>query len=624
MNLTGEPSPVSHISALDILALLGGAVICVTLFQRLGLGSVLGYLAAGLVIGPWGFGMFTEGEDLLHFAELGVVFLLFLIGIELKPARLWLMRKDVFGLGTMQMMVTGLVLGGIAWLFGLAVSPAIIVGFGLALSSTAIGLQMLADRGEFSRRHGRAAFGILLFQDLAVVPLLVLVSLLSVGTEASDWRDTAMNVGLALGATALVIVGGHYLLSHLYRAVAGARNHEVFAALSLLIVLGVAFLMEAVGLSMAMGAFLAGLLMAESEFRHQVMADIEPFRGFLLGLFFMAVGMSIDIGAAMENGLLVAGLVAGLLALKALLLFGLGWLLGVGRDNSIRVAVLLCQGGEFGFVLFTLAAQTNLIDLKTTQLLILVISLTMALTPLMARLLPFLLPQKPEQALSALGPSPAESHQPAGGSHVIIAGYGRVGQTIVRMLESADIPYRALDLHAQRVAQARRTGQDVYYGDASRAEVLRAAGLDESRAVIITLDQTEAAERAAAAVRRLHPQIPIFARARDPAHVADLIRHGVNGSVAEALESSLQLGAMFLRDAQQHSAEEIQTLVETLRDECTATGMSVPPLSGAVGEIGGGSSVASQDKTASGGSFRPSYPPPQQQPQVPRPTVGVA
>jgi len=625
MNLTGEPPPVSHISALDILALLGGAVICVTLFQRLGLGSVLGYLAAGLIIGPWGIGMFTEGEDLLHFAELGVVFLLFLIGIELKPARLWLMRKDVFGLGTVQMMVTGLVLGGIAWLLGLAVSAAIIVGFGLALSSTAIGLQMLADRGEFSRRHGRAAFGILLFQDLAVVPLLVLVSLLSAGTDTSDWRDTAMNVGLALGAIALVIVGGHYLLSHLYRAVAGARNHEVFAALSLLIVLGVAFLMEAVGLSMAMGAFLAGLLMAESEFRHQVMADIEPFRGFLLGLFFMAVGMSIDIGAAMENGLLVAGLVTGLLALKGLLLFGLGWLLGVGRDNSIRVAILLCQGGEFGFVLFTLAAQTRLIDLKTTQLLILVISLTMALTPLMARLLPFLLPRKPEQALSALGPNPAES-QPAGGSHVIIAGYGRVGQTIVRMLESADIPYRALDLHAQRVAQARRTGQHVYYGDASRAEVLRATGLDESRAVIITLDQAEAAERAAAAVRRLHPQIPIFARARDPGHVADLIRHGVNGSVAEALESSLQLGAMFLRDTRQHSAEEIQTLVETLRDECAATGKSVPPPPGAIGEIGGGSSMAVQDnKTASGGgSFRPSYPPPQQQPQAPRPNVGTA
>ncbi|MBB4312449.1 monovalent cation:proton antiporter-2 (CPA2) family protein [Roseospira marina] len=561
---------------LNILALLAGGVIGVTLFQRLGLGSVLGYLVAGLVIGPWGLGMFTEGEDLLHFAELGVVFLLFLIGIELKPARLWLMRKDVFGLGSAQLGLTGLALAGLAWLFGLAPGAAVIVGFGLALSSTAIGLQLLADRGEFGRRHGRAAFGILLFQDLAVVPLLVLVSLLAPGKGSETWQESMGHVALALGAIAAVIAAGHLLLGTLYRAVAGAHNQEVFAALSVLIVLGVASLMETVGLSMAMGAFLAGLMMADSEFRHQIMADIEPFRGFLLGLFFMAVGMSIDVGAAVDNGLLVAGLVAGLLVLKGLILFGLGWGLNVGRDNGMRLAVLLCQGGEFGFVLFTLATQTALIDTKTSQLLILVISLTMALTPVMVKLLPFLLPRTPERALAALGPR-ANDAAPGTGGHVIIAGYGRVGQTIVRMLEAAGVSYRALDLHAQRVAQAREAGQDVFYGDASRAEVLRAAGLDGSRAVIITLDQPEAAERATAAVRRLHPEIPVFARARDPSHVAELVRHGVTGSVAEALESSLQLGAMFLRDTGDHAPDAVQSLVESLRDECTATGRSIPP-----------------------------------------------
>nr|WP_281392832.1 monovalent cation:proton antiporter-2 (CPA2) family protein [Roseospira goensis] len=555
---------------------MGAAVICVTLMQRLGLGSVLGYLVAGLVIGPWGVGVFTEGEDLLHFAELGVVFLLFLIGIELKPARLWLMRKDVFGLGSAQVGATGLVLAALAWLVGLPPGAAIVVGFGLALSSTAIGLQILADRGEFGRRHGRAAFGILLLQDLAVVPLLALVSLLSAGPVAGGWPEMMGQIILALGAVAAVIGGGRYLLRHLYRIVADARNHEVFAALSLLIVLGVAFLMEEVGLSMAMGAFLAGLVMAESEFRHQVMADIEPFRGFLLGLFFMAVGMSIDVGAALAEAPLVLGLVFGLLTLKGLILFGLSRAFGLGRDDAVRAAVLLCQGGEFGFVLFTLALQTTLLDRETAHLLILVISLTMALTPLMVKLLPLLLPRRPDRAMRALAPRPVEP-QPSTGGHVIIAGYGRVGQVIVRMLEAVGIAYRALDLHAQRVEQARRQGQDVYYGDASRAEVLRAAGLDEARAVIITLDQPEAAERATAAVRRLRPDMPVFARARDPGHAADLTHHGVTGAVAEALESSLQLGAMFLRDTREHRAEDVQHLVELLRDDCAASGAQVPP-----------------------------------------------
>ena len=566
---------MSQISALDILALLAGAVLFVTLFQRLGLGSVLGYLVAGLVIGPWGLGMFTDGEDLLHFAELGVVFLLFLIGIELKPARLWLMRKDVFGLGSLQVGVTGVILAGLAWLAGLPVAASVVVGFGLALSSTAIGLQILADRGEFGRRHGRAAFGILLLQDLAVVPLLALVALLSAEPGEGGWRDVVVNIAVALGAIVAVIVGGRVLLRHLYRAVADARNHEVFAALSLLIVLGVSFLMDAVGLSMAMGAFLAGLLLAESEFRHQVMADIEPFRGFLLGLFFMAIGMSIDVGAAMADGLLVVGLVVGLLMLKGLLLFGLALVMGVARNDSIRVAVLLCQGGEFGFVLFTLAGKGGLLDLETTQLLILVISLTMALTPLMVKVLPLLLPKRPDPGTRAMSPS-AETGRPAGG-HVIIAGYGRVGQTIVRMLEATGTPYRALDLHAQRVKQARHQGQDVYYGDASRSEVLRAAGLDEARAVIVTLDQPEAAERATDAVRRLRPDLPVFARARDSGHAASLASHGATGSVAEALESSLQLGAMYLRDSGRHRVDDVQHLIQTLRDECTATGVNVPP-----------------------------------------------
>lgn len=566
-----------HVTVIDILALLACAIVFVTLFQHLGLGSVLGYLTAGLLIGPWGVGFIAEGEELLHFAELGVVFLLFLIGIELRPARLWMLRRDVFGLGTAQVVLTGLVLGSIAWAWGLPFGAAVIVGFGLALSSTAIVLQILSDRNELGTRHGRSAFAILLLQDLAVVPLLALVSLLSANPMAGGWETVAIDVGLAVGAIVGVILGGRYLLRGLFRAVAGAQNHEVFAALSLLIVLGVAYLMQAVGLSMAMGAFMAGLLLAESEFRHQVRADIEPFRGFLLGLFFMAVGMSMDFGAAVAAGPMVALLVPGLLLIKAGLLYGLTRRFGLGRDDAIRAAVLLCQGGEFGFVLFTLAASTGLLERDVAQVLILVVSLTMALTPVMVKLSPMLIPRRPDRAMRALAPhGGATSGRGGPDGPVIIAGYGRVGQTVARLMEAARIPYHALDLHADRVARARRDGQHVYYGDASRGDVLRGAGLDDARAVVITLDQPDHAERAAAAIRGIRPTVPVFARARDPVHAAELSRHGVTASVAEALESSLQLGALLLRHTGQ-PRPDIDRLLANLRAECVACGSPVPP-----------------------------------------------
>nr|WP_246423183.1 monovalent cation:proton antiporter-2 (CPA2) family protein [Roseospira visakhapatnamensis] len=571
--------------------MLACAIVFVTIFQRLGLGSVLGYLTAGLLIGPWGVGLIVEGEGLLHFAELGVVFLLFLIGIELRPARLWMLRRDVFGLGSAQVMLSGLVLGGIAWTWGLAPGAAVIVGFGLALSSTAIVLQILADRNELGTRHGRSVFSILLLQDLAVVPLLALVSILSTSSDAGEgWEAVALDVGLAVAAILGVILGGRFLLRGLFRAVAGARNHEVFAALSLLIVLGVAYLMQAVGLSMAMGAFMAGLLLAESEFRHQVRADIEPFRGFLLGLFFMAVGMSMDFGTAMAAGPMVIMLVLGLLLIKVTLLYGLTRRFGLGRDDAIRASVLLCQGGEFGFVLFTLAASTGLLDRATAQILILTVSITMALTPLMVKALPLLIPRRPDRAMRALAPQGGASGEASGpGGPVIIAGYGRVGQTVARLMEAADIPYHALDLQADRVSRARRDGQRVYYGDASRGDVLRGAGLDDARAVVITLDQPDHAERAAAAVRRIRPNVPVFARARDPVHAAELARHGVTASVSEALESSLQLGALLLRDAKQ-TPQDVDRLLGDLRAECLASGTAVPPPVRAV--VAGGADPA--------------------------------
>ena len=421
---------------LEILILLASAVMLVPLFQRLGLGSVLGFLAAGVLVGPWGLKLITDVEAIQHLAEFGIIFLLFLIGIELKPSRLWRMRKQVFGFGLAQVLITTLILTALGRHAGLPPPVPLLIGSALALSSTAFVLQVLSERNELASQHGRLSFAILLLQDLAVVPLLALVPLLD-----PQERELGINVGFALIESAAifgaVLLAGRYLLGPLFRHVAASRNSEVFTASALLLVLGTALIMEEAGLSMAMGAFIAGLLIADSEFRHQVIADISPFRGLLLGLFFMSVGMVIDFGGLVDDLPQVLLWLVVLLVVKALVLWPLAILAGLRGASALAVALFMAQGGEFGFVLFGVAYQAGLLEDQIFQRAILVAALSMALTPLLVRYADRLLVAEKQAARSGT-PSPneivaeadAEAPRP-----VLIAGFGRVGRRIGELLD---------------------------------------------------------------------------------------------------------------------------------------------------------------------------------------------
>ncbi|MBF0373377.1 MAG: cation:proton antiporter, partial [Alphaproteobacteria bacterium] len=532
-----------HGSALiDVLVLLTAAVIAVPLFQRLGIGPVLGYLAAGVMVGPAGFGLIESTDEIHALAELGVVFLLFAIGLEMKLARLWVMRRLVFGLGTLQVLVTGATLGLALHALGLPIEAAVVAGGGLALSSTAVVLQILTDRGELNTRPGRIAFSILLLQDLAVVPLLALVSVLT-GEGTGVPAALGLAVVQAGAALALIIGVGRFLLRPLLHVVARSRSTEIFAAAAVLLVLGTAWLTGKVGLSMAFGAFLAGLMLAETEFRHQVEADIQPFRGFLLGLFFMTVGMSIDIGLVVREAGIVLPATLALLVVKAALIFLLARAFSASSAHSLHVAILLAQGGEFGFILFGLAGATGILDRETSQVLILSVSLTMMVTPLLAVVASRLSQRLSREQPSARALDEAEPLH----DHIIIAGFGRVGQTVAKMLAAEHVHYLALDMHAERVAEGLSRGLPVYFADASRPEVLRAAGADHARAVVVTLDQPKIAERTVAVLRHAFPHARVYARARDRQHGEILRQAGATMTVPETLEASLQLGATVLR-----------------------------------------------------------------------------
>lgn len=518
------------------------AVVAVPLAKRLQLGAVLGYLAAGVLIGPSLLGLIDDPQSVSHISELGVVLLLFIIGLELSPRRLWVMRKSVFGAGLAQVLLTGLLIAGVAlWGFQQALNTALVLGLGLALSSTAFGLQLLAERKELTSPHGRQAFAILLFQDIAAIPLIAVIPLLGIANAASTGGiEPLLKV---LGSIGLVIVGGRYLLRPIFRIVAKTQLQEVSTATALLVVIGTAWLMELAGISMALGAFLAGMLLADSEYRHELESQIEPFKGLLLGLFFISVGMSADIGLLLSEPLLILGFTALLIVLKLPLLWIVGRLIGgLERRSALRLGVVLAGGGEFAFVVFKMALEHGLFEARLHDQLVLVITLSMALTPLLVLALmrlskPLVVPQVvPEEYQNIDTDAP----------RVVISGMGRMGQIITRVLRAQRVPFVALETAVEAIEFSRSLGSmPIFYGDPLRPEILRAAKVDQAEFFIIATDDPQTNLKTAELVRSLYPHVKVIARARNRHHVHRLLDLGVI-PIRETFHSSLEMSRQTL------------------------------------------------------------------------------
>jgi glutathione-regulated potassium-efflux system ancillary protein KefC/glutathione-regulated potassium-efflux system protein KefB len=538
---------------------LASAIVMVTLFNRIGLGAVLGYLAAGIVIGPWGLGFVTNVENILHFAELGVVLLLFVIGLELQPSRLWVLRRSIFGMGLAQVAITCAVFVAIGTQIELPVTTAAVVGFGLALSSTAFVLQLLAEKKQLNTSYGRAAFAILLFQDLAVIPLLALLPLLGNGDHTGAVHGVTRQMLAGVAAIVLLGVGGRYLLRPVFRWVADSGNHEIFSAASLMLVIGATLLMQSTGLSMGLGAFVAGMLLADSEYRHEVEASIEPFRGLLLGLFFMSVGMSVNLGLLVSEPAAVIGGVAALLAIKFVVVFLLGLMFRLPASAARDLAFVLPQGGEFAFVLFSAAVAYGVLEQSLADLLVLVVSLSMAATPLL-----FLFNEKVLKPRLTAGAEPVFDRIDEPGAPVIIAGFGRVGQIIGRLLRIKHIPFTALEISQTQVDFVRKYGGKLYYGDASRLDLLRAAHVDQARIFVLAVDDVQASLRIAETVRHNFPNVEIHARVRNRHHAHLLMDLGVKVFVRETYFSALRLAEQVLY-GMEFDREEVAASIEKFR-----------------------------------------------------------
>jgi len=547
----------------NLLVLLFGAIVAVAAAQRLRFSPVVGYLAAGVAVGPFALGLVSEVEDARALGEYGVIFLLFAIGLGLPLRRLRAMWRYIFGLGLAQVAATSALAGAAAAGFGFGWEAAFVIGGAVAFSSTAAVLQLLTERQELNRRFGRVALGVLLFQDLAVVPMLAVLPLLGAEGEA---LALALTLAALKGFAALAVVFalGRLVLRPIYRHIASERTAELLTATNLLIALGAGWATAQVGLPMALGAFLAGLLLAETEFRHQVEADIQPFRGLLLGLFFMTVGMAIDLPLAFANAPTLLGLAAALLVGKAALIGALALAFGLGGANAVRLGLTLAQIGEFAFVVLTLAATRGILPNAAASMLLAAVAFSIAATPLLAAL--------GRRAAERMRPTEApETRRMAEDddgleNHVVIAGFGRIGQMVARLLDEHDVAWVAVDASMALVAERRALGARIYFGDASRAEVLRAAGAAQARSAVIALDEAEEAERIVGALARAHPGLKIVARSRDAGHARRLELAGATAVILEALEPGLQMAAAALT-AQGVAAEAIGQAVARIRHE---------------------------------------------------------
>ena len=550
---------------LEVIIILLGAVVSVLVFQHLRLGSILGYLVAGAVVGPAGLGLVTAVETTRALAEMGVVFLLFAVGLELPLERIKVMRGRVFGLGAAQVVVTTAAITAVAMAAGLKPTAAVTVGAGLALSSTAIVIQLLSERNDLSSRFGRSAFAVLLVQDLAVGPFLVAV--IAFGQTETTVLSALGLAGLKMVIAVSLLLGiGRIVLRHVLGPVAAIREPEVFAALTLLIVLCSGLLTKLAGLSMAFGAFLAGMLLAETHYRHQVAAEIQPFRGLLLGLFFVTVGMSIDLALALSQAWLIGGLLLALLSGKAVILAVLGRLFGVPLAQAVRLGILLAQGGEFAFILLGAGMAGGVLSVADGQPLMVAVGLSMMVTPLLARAGAMLARRVEMSEAVHAEHEPPETDALAG--HVVIAGFGRVGAAVANRLEAADMPYVAVDLDPHRIADARQRNRPVFYGDITRPEIMAALHVERARSIVIALDDPKTAAQVVALVCYIFPDLKVYARARDDTHARELQNLGAHTVVPELVATGVKLAGSII-DAMEGPAagDDLATLATAINND---------------------------------------------------------
>lgn len=538
----------------DAVIFLAAAVVAVPVFKRFGLGSVTGYLAAGAIIGPSGFGLIHQVHDTLEFAEFGVVLLLFLIGLELQPTRLWKARGGVFGLGGAQFVITAVVIACIALAFGARGAVAWVLGLGLAISSTAFALQLLSEKNELTTTHGRAAFGILLFQDLAAIPTLAFVPLLASGVDVGDGSAWLRRLPLIIGVLLGMALAGRYLVRPVFRFIAAARSQELSVFWALLVVVGAALIMDSIGWPMALGAFIAGVMLADSEYRHELEANIEPFKGLLLGLFFVAVGMSANLQVAITRPLDVVAIVLGMVVIKVAILYGIAKATRHDNATSFSLAIVLSQGGEFAFVIFSVARQARVLGPALADLLVVSVTLSMALTPLLFVLrdrLATLWKRHQRRDFDTIA-----DHN----SRVIIAGFGRFGQIVARVLRSRKISFTALEISTTQVDFVRRFGNLLYYGDASRVDLLRAAGADRAELFVLAIDDPDASVRTAKTVLAHFPTLKILARARNRQHAFALLALGIPTVIRETFFSGLEMSRVALEELGLTGHEALDTV----------------------------------------------------------------
>ncbi|MBN6526918.1 cation:proton antiporter [Acinetobacter pittii] len=552
-------SEAHSISLVAPVVLLAAAVIAVPIFKRIGLGSVLGYLIAGLIIGPFGFAFFQDSAAILHIAELGIVMYLFVIGLEMQPSHLWSLRREIFGLGTLQIIICALALTGVGLLFGFTWQVAFIGAAGFVLTSTAIVMQLLGDRGDLTQPRGQKIVAILLFEDLLIVPLLAIVAFMAPNHVVESTSVRLENIGIGLLAIAGLIAAGYWLLNPLFRLLAAAKAREVMTAAALLVVLGAALLMQVSGLSMAMGAFLAGVLLSESTFRHQIEADIEPFRGILLGLFFLGVGMSLDLSVVAQNWQLIVSGVIALMFVKALMIYIVARITKSSHTEALDRALLMAQGGEFAFVLFSAALSAQVIDSTVKSNLTAIVVLSMVLTPIVGIIFKRFTQAKTKVSLENINIADGLS------GSVLMIGFGRFGQVTSQLLLARGVDVTIIDNNTDMIRNAEKFGFKIYYGDGCRLDILHASGAATAQAIVVCVDSKETTNRIVELVTHEFPLAKLLVRSYDREHSLHLVKQKVDFMIRETFESAIKFGGVILQELGVDE-DEVERITEEIRD----------------------------------------------------------